>query len=257
MVVLAECDSTNAVAMRLPLAEVAAAGWTLVAAERQHAGRGRLGRSWDSPDGAGLTFSVALAVPTQMPGAQVGLLPLVAGMAVAQVCRARGVAAGVKWPNDVVVPQADDPTQLAKLAGVLAERGTAFAVVGVGLNVSLTAAEAVVPTATSLARQGASSLDRDHLLAECTVAILQLWERVRDGSAAAVVAEFRDLCVTIGSDVEITQPGGYRLRGRAVNVDEHGHLELVTADDRAMTVTAGDVVHVRPPGTADFSPQIG
>lgn len=247
MIVMPECDSTNAVALRLPDAELTTHGWAVVAAEKQTAGRGRLGRTWASPPGAGVTFSVALGVPTHLPAAQLGLLPLLAGMAVAGVCRADGVTAWVKWPNDVVVPDPDDPADLAKLAGVLAERGATSAVVGVGLNVSLTAAEAPVPNATSLVRQGATSLDRDHLVAACAAAILGLWTRVVAGSAAAVMSEFRDICITIGADVEIHQPGGHRLRGQATAVDDHGHLEITSEEGRSTIVTAGDVIHVRPP----------
>lgn len=240
--------------MRLRDAQLRPQGWALVAAERQTAGRGRLGRSWDSPLGAGLTFSVALAAPAHVPMTQVGLLPLLAGMAVVEVCRAHGVPAMVKWPNDVLVPAADDPAMVAKLAGVLAERGPVSAVVGVGLNVTLTADEAVVPTATSLAIQGATHLDRELILAECVAGILTLWTRVLAGAAADVMAEFRELCVTIGAAVEIHQPGGRCLRGRATAVDEHGHLEITRADGSSTVVTAGDVIHVRPPAMGKNHP---
>ena len=118
----------------------------MVVAEHQTAGRGRLDRSWETPPRAALTFSVLLR-PTVGP-AQWPWLPLLTGYAVAGALRDAGFDAGVKWPNDVLVGD-------LKVAGILVERvdtptGPA-AVLGVGLNVSTTAEELPVPTATSLA----------------------------------------------------------------------------------------------------------
>ncbi|MFZ5851832.1 MAG: biotin--[acetyl-CoA-carboxylase] ligase, partial [Actinomycetota bacterium] len=142
--VVAETGSTQA---DLALAAQGGAGEGLVlVAERQRAGRGRLDRSWVSPPRAGLTFSVLLRPGP--PEARWGWLSLLGGVAVAvAVQRVTGVAAAVKWPNDVLV-------EGRKLAGVLAERVAGAVVLGVGLNVSQAAGELPGPAATSLVLEG-------------------------------------------------------------------------------------------------------
>src|SRR6202044_1415756 len=126
----------------------------VLAAEEQTAGRGRGGRTWVSRPGASLTFSVLLR-PVTVPPSSRGWLPLLTGVAVAAGVRsASGVAAGLKWPNDVLVGD-------RKLAGILAEQSTDgdTVVVGVGLNVATEERELPVsPTglpATSLLVEGA------------------------------------------------------------------------------------------------------
>ncbi len=143
--VVAETGSTNA-----DLAELARrgepAGLVLVT-DHQVAGRGRLGRTWTAPAGTSVALSVLLR-PQRDPAAWTWL-PLLAGLAVAEGLRAiADVPAVLKWPNDVLV---DD----AKICGILAERvdspiGPAC-VLGLGVNVHLTAEQLPVPTATSLA----------------------------------------------------------------------------------------------------------
>src|SRR5207302_4121878 len=105
----------------------------------QNGGRGRLDRSWSSPPGAGLTFSVLLRPAAPTP--TWGWLPLLAGVAVAQ---AVGAAAKLKWPNDVLLGD-----QARKVAGILVQSAAGVAVVGIGLNVTTSLAELPVPTATS------------------------------------------------------------------------------------------------------------
>ena len=127
----------------------------MLVAELQTGGRGRLDRSWSSPSRAGLTFSVLLRPTVPVPGW--GWLPLLAGLALR---RTVGGDAALKWPNDLLLGPDD-----GKVAGILAQAGEGAVVIGVGLNVTLTAAELPVPTATSLALQGAGQLDRTVLLA--------------------------------------------------------------------------------------------
>src|SRR5579863_386241 len=102
---------------------------TVLAAEEQRSGRGRMGRAWVSPPRAALTFSVLLR-PDAVPPARLGWLPLLTGVAVTSAVRAvTAVDAQLKWPNDVLVRD-------AKLAGILAEASGGAVVVGIGLNVS-------------------------------------------------------------------------------------------------------------------------
>src|SRR6516164_482086 len=110
---VAETGSSNA--DLLAAAGAGAAEGTVLVAEAQTAGRGRMGRRWASPPGAGLTFSVLLR-PDGVPGALLGWVPLLAGVAAAAAVRAvAAVEPGLKWPNDVLIGG-------AKLGGILAER---------------------------------------------------------------------------------------------------------------------------------------
>src|SRR5882672_5073771 len=120
------CASTNSVL----LAEKGLARPVLLLADEQTAGRGRRGRRWHSAPGAGLTFSLAVAL--RRPLRELAALPLVAGVAVARALHSLGVArAALKWPNDLVVDG-------AKLGGILVETrmqgGASLAVIGIGIN---------------------------------------------------------------------------------------------------------------------------
>lgn len=217
-VLLDETGSTNDEA-RL-LARGGAPHLAVVVAEQQSAGRGRRGRTWSAAPGEALLASW-VARPS-LPVDRWSLLPLFAGVAVAEAVRARtSVEAVLKWPNDVLVDE-------RKLAGILVEaEPPAFAVVGVGLNVSQTTFDAEL-NATSLALSSAVRLDRADLLA----AIL---ERV-DG---ATLERYRELCVTIGRRVRVITDDG-DVEGIATEVDERGALVV-----EGVAITAGDVVHVR------------
>lgn len=220
----------------------------VVAAEVQTAGRGRLDRRWTAPARSALTFSVLLR-PTA-PARSWPWLPLLAGHAVAKALRAAGYEPAVKWPNDVLLRIGADER---KVAGILVERvdtdaGPA-AVVGVGLNVGMTAEELPVPEATSLAlaRPG-DTPDRTDLL----VLLLQtLWETYaawETGVAAAgghLATSYAAGCATIGRDVSVALPGGETLTGRAVEIDATGRLVVSSSAGTRTAVGAGDVVHVR------------
>lgn len=236
--VVEESPSTNAVLLE----DSSAPDRTVLLAELQTAGRGRLDRTWTSPRGAGLTLSVLLRPPVPLP--VWGWLPLLAGVALHEaVVSATGVPAGLKWPNDLLAGP-----ELRKAAGILAQSSGDVAVIGIGLNVSTTADELPVPTATSLALAGADEVDRTEL----AVAILRRldaraaqWADVGgDAEACGLAAAYRDACRTLGSDVRVTLGDGDALEGRAVGIDGTGRLLVRTAAGER-TVGAGDVEHVR------------
>jgi BirA family biotin operon repressor/biotin-[acetyl-CoA-carboxylase] ligase len=258
--VLEEATSTNAVA-----AERARAGapeGRLVVAEHQTAGRGRLDRTWETPARSGLTFSLVLR-PRVAPG-DWPWLPLLTGHTIATTLRAEGWAAGVKWPNDVLVEDRSDPAAPArKVAGILLERvetptGPA-AVVGVGLNVSLTAEELPVATATSLALEpraagaGPAVPDRTDLLLALAAGLREAYDAWQAGGPAATSrlrSSYAAACLTVGRDVRVELPAAEPLVGRATGVDGSGRL-LVAGPRGEVAVSAGDVVHVRPAADAD------
>jgi BirA family biotin operon repressor/biotin-[acetyl-CoA-carboxylase] ligase len=236
--VVPETGSTNA--DLLALAATGEAEGAVEATEFQNAGRGRMDRSWTSPQGAGLTFSILLRPRPE--AASWGWLALLAGLALRG---AVGSDAMLKWPNDVLL----GPDGL-KVAGILAQATTGAAVIGIGLNVSTTPDELPVPTATSLAAQGLNRLDRGDLLGEFLGHFDSLYARwqAHDGDAAAagLLAEYRAACVTLGRPVTVALAGG-EVRGTAVDVDGSGRLLVRTDHDaQPVAVAAGDVTHVRP-----------
>jgi BirA family transcriptional regulator, biotin operon repressor / biotin---[acetyl-CoA-carboxylase] ligase len=237
--VVESTGSTNA--DLLELARRGAPEGSVVVADEQTAGRGRLGRPWVSEPGSGLWFSVLVRMAA---GPQRRLLPLLAGVAVAEAARRHGVPAALKWPNDVVVDDDafDGSPGPRKLAGILAETdGEEAVVVGIGVNLTQTSAQLPIPAATSMLLEG-SVVSRDDLLLDIlTVLHGQLSELRRDGSDLVMDA-YRQLCVTIGRDVTVTLPSGDHLQGRAIGVGADGQLHVRTAET-TVSVAAGDVIH--------------
>ncbi|WP_084963622.1 biotin--[acetyl-CoA-carboxylase] ligase [Thermoactinospora rubra] len=243
--VVERTGSTNA-----DLARSARAGapeGTVLVAEAQFAGKGRLGRPWTAPPRSGLTFS-ALFRP-RVPVMRQGWLPLLFGVAAASaVRRLAELDVRLKWPNDLLVGE-------RKLAGILAERVDDAVIVGMGINVSLRPGELPVERATSIAielagrtrhRERTAGLDRDPLLREI---LREVETHYRDWTAAdgdadlcGLRAAYLAACATVGRDVRVELPGERLLTGRATGVDAGGHLQ-VTAEGKHYTLSAGDVVH--------------
>jgi BirA family biotin operon repressor/biotin-[acetyl-CoA-carboxylase] ligase len=213
-------------------------GYVLVA-EQQDGGRGRLDRMWESPPRAGLLMSLLLR--PEVPAAALPLLPLLAGLAVAEAVRSVAeVPAGLKWPNDVLAGG-------RKLAGLLVERTTTGGVViGIGLNVSTRREELPVDTATSLALEGGHT-DREPLAKEILRALGRRYTAYADadGSPDSVIPAYREVCETIGRQVVVHLPGGASVAGAAVAVDDGGMLHVREPDGSERSWSAGDVVHVR------------
>jgi BirA family transcriptional regulator, biotin operon repressor / biotin---[acetyl-CoA-carboxylase] ligase len=243
--VVEEAGSTNAL-----VTEQARSGGPeglVVVAEHQTEGRGRLDRTWETPAGSALTFSVLLrpTAPTQTwPW-----LPLLAGYAVDKALKALGFDASVKWPNDVLLDG-------KKVAGILVERietpAGAAAVVGVGLNVGMTAAELPVPEATSLAVARPDAVpDRTELLVDVLASLWEsyaAWQEGGDLAGMRLADSYVAACSTIGHEVRVELPSGETLAGTATGIDPSGRLLVEHAVDGGVgrtAVSAGDVVHVR------------
>ncbi|MGH3675549.1 MAG: biotin--[acetyl-CoA-carboxylase] ligase [Mycobacterium sp.] len=210
-------------------------------AESQTAGRGRHGRSWSTPPRSQIALSVGVGVGA-MPNEAWGWLPLLAGVAVVDALgEITGVTAGLKWPNDVFAGT-------GKLAGILAEVAAPepVVVVGLGLNVTMTAEEAPDPVATSLSMLAPDTTDRT-VLAEAV--LRQLARRIGSwrtaaGADATLAADYRSHSVTIGNRVRASLPGDRAVEGVAADVDELGRLRIDTGAE-ALTVSAGDITHLR------------
>lgn len=197
---------------------------SVLVADHQTAGRGRLDRRWDAPPGANLLVSLLFHAVPDDAGELVRRVSLAAVDAARAVAPEVGVVS-LKWPNDVLLDG-------RKLAGVLAQRGgTGAVVVGIGINVGWAPADG--------ARLG-PAIDRRQLLAE----LLAAYDRLPP-SAGDLMARYRRELATIGQDVRVTTPGG-ELVGVATGVTDVGQLVVVDADGRDRTIDVADVSHVRP-----------
>lgn len=237
--VLDRAESTNSLVTER--ARAGAPAGTVVVAEWQTSGRGRLDRVWAVPDRAALTFSVLLR--PDVPAERWPWLPLLAGLVVDEALGELIGGVGLKWPNDVLVGEAQ-----RKICGILVERvetpqGPA-AVLGIGINVDQGADELPTATATSLRLETGEGapVDRTALLNRLLALVEKRLPLLAD--ADGLRAAYAQRCVTIGRQVRVELPADRQLSGRAVDVDEHGRL-VVEADGTRHVVGAGDVIHVR------------
>lgn len=219
---------------------------TVLVAEEQTAGRGRLDRVWTAPARSGLFFSVYLE-PGAVPVQRWGWLPLLAGVAAATgLARSAGVDMALKWPNDLLVTVGGEER---KAGGILAERAGDGVVIGIGLNVSLRADELPAPTAASLALAGAVSTDRETLLRGVLRSLEQWYGQWRAADGDAVASGLQEAyaagCATLGRTVRAQLPGDRTLTGEAVAIDGDGRLVLSADDGLREPVSAGDIVHLR------------
>lgn len=228
--VLAECDSTNA--RLLARAEAGAAAGTVVAAERQTAGRGRLGRTWYSDPGAGLTFSLLWRFPS---GTALGGLSLAAGVAVAEALQDRdlpGVA--LKWPNDVLL-------EGRKLGGILVELASGVrdaAVIGIGLNLRLPAGLPEDLRAVSAALE--RGWDRNELLADLLLALRKVLEDFAGEGFATLRPRWLALNAHAGLPVQVLSGYGQPVVGRCIGIADDGALLLETPSG-VQRIISGDV----------------
>jgi len=232
----------------------------VVGADRQSAGRGRLGRPWFPPDGRALLVSVLLAVPPAGPQAALQAAAVALRQAVFELS---GVTAGLKWPNDLVVGE-------RKLAGLLGEVvGPDRVVVGVGCNLAGSFPAELAERAVALSELGADVT---------TAALCARWldrlgwwveELATPAGAAALAGIVAASSATLGRRVRVdfvgrdsgsgdpTQ-GGDVLVGRATGLRADGVLEVRDDTGRLHLVTAGDVVHLRPvSGKAALPEEVG
>ena len=230
-------DSTNAVAKAL--AGQGAPEGTLVVTEEQIAGRGRRGRSWVSPAGANLLFSVLLRPP--MEGDRVFVLTMVLALAgVKAVQKVAAVEAMIKWPNDLYVGP-------KKLAGVLTEfavRGKQvdWVVPGMGINVAWRpdAPEQGGVPATSLLEETGQRVSRNELLIELLTEFEGLYKEVVAGNMEGLYEEWNRNCLVLGKAVVVATEKE-RIEGKALRIDDCGALILEDAEGNERRILTGDV----------------
>lgn len=242
--VLARCTSTNALLLDAPLG----ARTSLLAAELQSAGRGRRGRRWHSPAGAGLTFSLARRM--HCPTAALAGLSLAAGVAAARALRALGAAeVALKWPNDLVA-------RGAKLGGILvetrAQNGALRAVVGLGVNCHATPALAAKLARSVIALQDLvpAPPSRNALAGRIAAELLGVLDAVEQDGFAPLRAAWDLLHAHAGKRVRVRLADGRVISGIAAGVAGDGALQLRTRRG-LREVHAARAVHAR----AAFQPE--
>jgi BirA family biotin operon repressor/biotin-[acetyl-CoA-carboxylase] ligase len=242
---LDEVSSTNEYAFRL--ATEGAAHGEVVIAEHQTQGKGRRGRTWESPRGLNLYFSVILR--PELPPQRAPELTLVAAVALAETLREAGVEAEIKWPNDLQVDG-------RKIGGILTEmsadtESVHFVIVGIGVNLNARREEfppEVARVATSVLETRGERVPRA-LFAAALWTRLEAWlDRHVDEGFEPVRQAWRALSCTLGTDV-LVKTERRELRGVAEDIDETGAL-MVKTPEGMERVVAGDVEQVRPKTSA-------
>ncbi|MBI3312537.1 MAG: biotin--[acetyl-CoA-carboxylase] ligase [Candidatus Omnitrophica bacterium] len=231
-------DSTMDVAQQL-----AAAGepeGSVVVAEGQNQGRGRVGRRWLSPKGKGIYCSAILRPSLPLSG--VAPLTLLAAVAVARAVESNtGLQPQIKWPNDVLIGG-------KKLAGILTELNAElnrvrFVILGIGLNVNTSRAQ-LPAHSTSLAEELGEPADRVEFARVLLVQLDRAYDQFIQGQMPALLEAWRRYAVFLGHRIRVALPGR-TLDGQALDVDPSGALLVRTDAGMIESISTGDVLIVR------------
>ncbi len=236
-----EIDSTNVQAARL--AESGAPHGTLVRAEKQNAGKGRRGRTWQSPYGVNLYFSLLLR-PAFTPEKAPMLTLLMAVAAVRAIEHACGWEAGIKWPNDIVAGR-------RKVCGILTEMkpregAVDYVVIGTGINVNMVEFPAEIQeSATSLLLEGQKEISIDGLLENILSNFEDLYQVFEhEKNLAFIQEEYNRHLAGIGEEVRVLDPQG-EYTGVSHGITAMGELLVEqknkSAETEMIKVYAGEV----------------
>jgi BirA family biotin operon repressor/biotin-[acetyl-CoA-carboxylase] ligase len=244
-------ESTNREAVTLGHAGVEHG--TLVLADAQTAGRGRLARTWFSPPGVNLYASVVIRLPidAQRQAAWLSWLPLMAALAAAEAIEIVSAARiAVKWPNDLLITE-------RKAGGILCESGTSaglgsFQVIGLGINVNGTQGEfpeELRDIATTVRHETGNFIDRNRLVAQLLNETERCLDEFLSRGSEPIALAYKQRCATIGKTVKAVLADGNEYIGVAEDIEQDGSLTLVErSSGRAATVRqlrAADIVHLR------------
>ena len=246
--------STNREAVLLAQAEVEHG--TVVVADSQTAGRGRLSRSWFSPAGANLYCSVVLrtARPPERLTEWLSWLPLVSALAAAEAIeQVSSIHVSVKWPNDLLISE-------RKVGGILCESGTGtrsgpFQIIGIGVNVNLDRNDwpaGLRASATSIWDERKIVVDRNRLLAQLLHELEQCLDELAIHGTSRLALAYHQRCTTIGHRVQATLANGEVLVGLAEGVGQDGSLrvqpqaaQLGSGTPEVIHLRVADIIHIR------------
>jgi BirA family transcriptional regulator, biotin operon repressor / biotin---[acetyl-CoA-carboxylase] ligase len=238
-------DSTNNLAKKI--AHEGCVDGTVVVAEIQTAGRGRLGRSWASTAKKGIWMSIVLR--PALPPEDIQVITLAAAAAVARtIRRVTGISAGIKWPNDIILDG-------RKVCGILTEMSSDmeqvnFIVLGIGMNVNH-AAEDFPPelqlVATSLAAHAARSNPDRSMFNRCEIirTLLEelepLYTAINNGAVEEIIDEWRRYSVTLGRQIKASVRNSEYI-GTAVDITKDGKLVVDCNDGQRREFISGEVM---------------
>jgi BirA family biotin operon repressor/biotin-[acetyl-CoA-carboxylase] ligase len=207
--------------------------------EAQDQGRGRRGRPWLSPPGAGLYLSLAWRFESGLGG--LASLSLVVGVAAAEVLQDLGLAGlGLKWPNDLMVAQRKLGGCLIELSG--AADGPCDAIIGLGINLDLPADSVIDQAWTDLKREGIEP-DRDHLAAAILRTLIEAFERLDRTGVETFLERWRKYDSLKGRPLRIQRGARPDLVGEGAGIDDQGRLRVRT--EHGLEAIVGGEVHVR------------
>lgn len=200
----------------------------MVVGDAQSAGRGRLGRTWVSPAGAGLYVSLVL----RPDAAVIPLVTIAAGVALTEgIQAATGLRPDLKWPNDVLIAG-------RKVAGILAEGTLRYVVLGFGINVLPAAYPPdIASRATSLEYELGRAVDRGSLLVECLSFFAARYAELRQGERAGVVDAWRERAAASLRKRVRWEGQGTEVEGIAEDIDADGALLVRTLDGTARVIS--------------------
>lgn len=215
---------------------------SLVIADEQTAGRGRLDRKWFTPKGTALAFSLILR-PSAAEKPHLTRIIGLAALAVTDALRTRGLVAQIKWPNDVLLNG-------RKVAGILVEsvwsgEEVDCAVIGVGMNVlkgAVPSEELLLFPATSLEESLGPTVEREKILHDILAGIIALRPHL---STDSFIASWEKALAFRGEQIQVEQGDGSLDRGKLLGLEPDGSLRLIDENGKSMTVRFGDV-RVRP-----------
>ena len=232
-----QLDSTNTEIARL--AALGAAHGTVVVADAQTAGKGRRGRTWESPAGESIYMSILLrpdCVPDRAP-----MLTLVMAYSIAQVLKEHGFTdVQIKWPNDLVLSG-------KKICGILTEmqmKGSEidYVVVGVGINVNASKfPEELTETATSLYRESGRTLDREMIVESVVAHFDKACRKFIEVQDLSFLREaYNAMLVNVGREVRVLEPGN-EYTAYAQGINSEGELLVRTSEGEEKRIYAGEV----------------
>lgn len=212
---------------------------TVIIAEEQTEGRGRMGRRWISPPGTGIWMSIILK-PKLNPAKAYQITQAIAVAAAKAIKETCGLNAGIKWPNDIIVNG-------KKVCGILTEMSAEsdqiyYIVIGVGVNVN-TSLDDIPPElrakASSLKEELGRYVSRKKLLANMLNWVEEIYLKFVNNGFGAVIKDCRELSVILGKEVEVIQTD-QKYRGRALKIREDGIL-LIETQEGIKEILSGDV----------------
>ena len=245
-------DSTNREAVAL--AQAGVEHGTIVLADAQTSGRGRMARTWFSPPGVNLYGSVVIRTPIKAPllAAWLSWLPLMAALGVAEAIDiVSGLPTAVKWPNDLLINE-------RKVGGILCESAASvgtgpFQIIGIGVNVNGVPEDFpddLRHIATTIRHETGGFIDRNRLTAQLLIELESCLEEFLSRGSESIALAYRRRCTTIGKTVRAVLADGKEYIGVADAIEQDGSLTVVqpslgTSPPTVRQLRAADIMHLR------------